>query len=217
MMDDVATDVVNINLVDYEVNKEAFMQEVENTFGIFRLDSMNDENLDHEKVLNELLDTIHKNYEEKEKEFGEEQIRELERVVMLKIVDSNWMDHIDAMDDLKDGIGLQAYGQKDPVVQYRIEGMDMFEEMSANIKIEVVKFLLNARKREGMVTRQESARVTNASLEDTAIKSLDGVTPNKESIDSNVPYVKEEPKIGRNDPCPCGSGKKYKNCCGKNA
>ena len=217
MMDDVATDVVNINLVDYEINKDAFMQEIETNFGIFKLDSLNDEKLDHEKVLNELLDTIHKNYAEKEKEFGEEQIRELERVVMLKIVDSNWMEHIDAMDDLKDGIGLQAYGQKDPVVQYRIEGMDMFEEMSANIKMEVVKFLLNARKREGTIVRQESAKVTNAGLEDTAIKSLDGTTPNKEGTDTNVPYVNEEPKIGRNDPCPCGSGKKYKNCCGKNA
>ena len=216
MIDDVAEDTVNIHLSDYEINKDAFMQEVENTFGVFNLESLKDEKVNQQKVLNELLDRIHKNYEEKEKDFGEEQIRELERVVMLKIVDSNWMDHIDAMDDLKDGIGLQAYGQKDPVVQYRIEGMDMFEQMNESIKIEVVKFLLNARKREGTISRQESAQVTNAGLEDTAIKSLDGKTPNKEGNMVNTPVVNNDPKVGRNDPCPCGSGKKYKNCCGKN-
>ena len=132
---------------------------------------------------------------------------------MQDIVDQKWMDHIDAMDELKNGIGLRAYGQKDPVVQYRIEGFDMFDEMIANIKIDVVKFLLNARKREdgSHASRQESAQITNVSLEDTAIRSLDGTTPKKES----TPIVNNGPKVGRNDPCTCGSGKKYKNCCGK--
>ena len=87
----------------------------------------------------------------------------------------------------------------------------MFDEMVANIRIDVVKFLLNARKKEGGVERQETAKVTSASLEDTAIKSLDGTTPTKE----NTPVVNKDPKVGRNDPCTCGSGQKYKNCCGK--
>ena len=165
------------------------------------------------KIINEIKETIHEKYEEKEAEFGSENLRELERVIMLKIVDQKWMDHIDAMDELKNGIGLRAYGQKDPVVQYRIEGFDMFDEMIANIKIDVVKFLLNARKREegAQVSRQESVQITNAGLEDTAIKSLDGSTPKKE----NTPIINNAPKVGRNDPCICGSGKKYKNCCGK--
>ena len=132
---------------------------------------------------------------------------------MLKIVDQRWMDHIDEMDELKSGIGLQGYGQKDPVVQYRLIGGEMFDEMNANIKIDVVKFLLNARKKEGNLERKETSKIITASLEDTAIKSLDGVTPNKQV--SNTPVVNNGPTVGRNDSCPCGSGKKYKNCCGK--
>ena len=129
---------------------------------------------------------------------------------MLKIVDERWMDHIDAMDELKDGIGLRAYGQKDPVVQYRIEGFDMFDQMIADIQLNVVKVLMNARKREGLPNRQESIKITgessNMSLKDNA--------PKQEK--THAPIVNTEPKVGRNDPCPCGSGKKYKNCCGRN-
>ena len=214
MMDDVAQDIVNLHLSDYEINKEAFMQDVKTIFGISDLDSIKSEKLDTNKILDELRTRIHKAYQAKEQEYGEDEVRELERVIMLKIVDSKWMDHIDAMDDLKDGIGLQAYGQKDPVVQYRIEGFDMFDEMVANIRIDVVKFLLNARRKEGgaSIQRQSTVTVTNASLEDTAIKNLDSSTPK-----NTTPVVNNEPKIGRNDPCYCGSGLKYKNCHGKNA
>ena len=216
MMDSVAEDLTNTYFTEENVNKEALMQDITVTFGIDKLHSLKEEKLNVEDVINELKDKIHEVYAQKEADFGSENLRELERVVMLKIVDQKWMDHIDAMDELKNGIGLRAYGQKDPVVQYRIEGFDMFDEMVANIKVDVVRFLLNARKREdGMVSRQESAQITNTSLEDTAIKSLDGVTPSK--TNTNTPVVHTEPKIGRNDPCPCGSGKKYKNCCGKNA
>ena len=148
-------------------------------------------------------------YNEKEKEIGEPEMRELERVVMLKIVDDRWMDHIDAMDELKDGIGLQAYGQKDPVVQYRIEGFDMFEQMNLDIQTDVVKFLMNARKREGNVQRTSSVKITGEGL----ANQTDNNAP-RTSV-SNTPVVNNEPKVGRNDPCPCGSGKKYKNCCGK--
>ena len=133
---------------------------------------------------------------------------------MLKIVDERWMDHIDAMDELKDGIGLRAYGQKDPVVQYRIEGFDMFDQMVADIQLNVVKILMNARKREGLPNRQESVKITGEGLESENI-SLKGKAPTGEI--NHTPIVNTEPKIGRNDPCPCGSGKKYKNCCGKNA
>ena len=135
---------------------------------------------------------------------------------MLKIVDQRWMDHIDNMDELKNGIGLQGYGQKDPVVQYRILGGEMFDEMTANIKVDVVRFLLNARKKEGGVSkREETSKITNASLEDTAINLVDG-SYKKDEGGMNKTIVNDEPKVGRNDPCPCGSGKKYKNCCGRN-
>lgn len=213
MMISVAEELTNTYLSEETVNKEAFMQDIKSTFGIEKLHSLKEEKVNSVDVLNEIKERIHEIYEQKEAEFGSENLRELERVIMLKIVDQKWMDHIDAMDELKNGIGLRAYGQKDPVVQYRIEGFDMFDEMIANIKIDVVKFLLNARKREdgSHALRQESAKITNASLEDTAIRSLDGTTPKKES----APIVNNGPKVGRNDPCICGSGKKYKNCCGK--
>ena len=207
MMDSVAEDLTNTYFTEENVNKEALMQDITVTFGIDKLHSLKEEKINVEDVINELKDKIHEVYAQKEADFGSENLRELERVVMLKIVDQKWMDHIDAMDELKNGIGLRAYGQKDPVVQYRIEGFDMFDEMVANIKVDVVRFLLNARKREdGMVSRQESAQITNTSLEDTAIKSLDGVTPSK--TNTNTPVVHTEPKIGRNDPCPCRFRKK---------
>ena len=106
------------------------------------------------------------------------------------------------MDELKNGIGLRAYGQKDPVVQYRIEGFDMFDEMVASIRVDVVKFLLNARKREG-VQRQETTKITGAGLEDAAITRLDGSAPQKTEVSRTV--VNSGPKVGRNDLCPCGS------------
>ena len=151
-------------------------------------------------------------YEEKETDIGEEQMRELERVILLKVVDEKWMNHIDSMEELKDGIGLRAYGQQDPVVKYRMEGMDMFEEMVSNIKYDVVKILMNIRK-QGEVRRQETAKITGAALE--AINSVDG--NGKINVNEHQTVRNEGQKIGRNDPCPCGSGKKYKNCCGKNS
>ena len=134
---------------------------------------------------------------------------------MLKIVDERWMDHIDAMDELKDGIGLQAYGQKDPVVQYRIEGFDMFDQMIADIKLNVVKVLMNARKREGAPERKESIKITSEGREEATLNLSENTAPSSSS-GPKTPYVKKEAEIGRNDPCPCGSGKKYKNCCGRN-
>ena len=143
-------------------------------------------------------------------------MRELERVVILKVVDQKWMDHIDDMDELKNGIGLRAYAQKDPVVQYRLEGADMFDDMIEDLKDDVAKIMLNIEKRDENAQREETAEITGAGLEDTAINLVDGTVKPKEG-GLNKTVIKTEPKVGRNDPCPCGSGKKYKNCCGKNA
>lgn len=120
---------------------------------------------------------------------------------MLKVVDEKWMDHIDSMDELKDGIGLRAYGQKDPVVQYRIEGFDMFDQMIEDIKHDVVKILLHIEK-SGTAKRTETTKITGAGLEDSAIKSVDGNTPTK-GTPVNQTVVNTTPKVGRNDLCPC--------------
>jgi preprotein translocase subunit SecA len=214
MMDSSVENLVAVYTADIEnVNKEAFIQDIKMSFDIDEVESLNKETINPEDIINELKEKIHSVYEAKEKEFGDEDSRELERVVMLKVVDQKWMDHIDNMDELKNGIGLRAYGQKDPVVQYRIEGFDMFDEMINDIKDEVTKILLHIQKKEG-VTRKETAQITNASLEDTAINLVDGNLSEKEG-GMNKTVVNKEPKVGRNDPCPCGSGKKYKNCCGK--
>ena len=214
MMDSSIENLVAAYTSDVEnINKEAFMQDIKMSFGIDELDSLKQEKINPEDIITELKEKVNNIYEAKEKEFGEEDLRELERVVMLKVVDQKWMDHIDNMDELKNGIGLRAYGQKDPVVQYRIEGFDMFDEMIEDIKNEVSKILLHIQKKEG-ITRTESAQITNASLEDTAINLVDGNLSEKEG-GMNKTVVNQGPKVGRNDPCPCGSGKKYKNCCGK--
>ena len=133
-------------------------------------------------------------YETKEAEFPEpEQIREIERVVILKVTDSRWMDHIDDMDQLRQGIGLQAFGQRDPVVEYRLQGYDMFNDMTESIREETVKMLMHVRI-EQKVEREQVAEVTGTNKDDSA----------------NAPVVRKSEKISRNAPCPCGSGKKYK-------
>ena len=191
---------------------ESLDNEIKNNLSIEMTEFLKQNEKNPEKVKEELKKLALEKYAEKETDIGEEQMRELERVILLKVVDEKWMNHIDSMEELKDGIGLRAYGQQDPVVKYRMEGMDMFEEMTSNIKYDVVKILMNIRK-QGEVRRQETARITGAALE--AIKSVDG--EGAININQNQTVRNEGPKIGRNDPCPCGSGKKYKNCCGKNA
>ncbi len=206
MITSVVEDVVNQYSVEEVVNYESLKEEIKNTFGLDNIEALKDKKFDESKLQEELLSKVLAKYEEKEAEIGEQELRELERVVMLKVVDQKWMDHIDAMDELKDGIGLRAYGQKDPVVQYRIEGTDMFAEMIYSIKHDVVKILLNISKQQE-VRRTEAARITNMSLDN--INDVDGEKR------APVTVVKQGPDVGRNDPCPCGSGKKYKNCCGK--
>ncbi len=194
-----------------EVSIEALDTDIRNTFGIEMVDFIKENSKNSNVIIAKLQELALAKYDEKEQDIGNNDLRELERVVMLKVVDQKWMDHIDAMDELKDGIGLRAYGQQDPVVKYRIEGMDMFEEMVLDIKHDVVKILMNLRKQED-VKREEAAKITGAALQ--AINSLDNGEQIKSEVNKTV--VNEGPKVGRNDPCPCGSGKKYKNCCGKN-
>ena len=209
MVSGVAQDVVNMyaNVPEGEnVDTEGLKLQIKDIFGLENIEALKGTELDEEALITELQEKALKRYEEKEAEVGED-FRELERVVMLKVVDEKWMNHIDAMDELKDGIGLRAYGQKDPVVQYRIEGSEMFDEMIYDIRADVVKILLNVHK-SGNMRRKETVEITNASLEN--INGIDNETTNHE------PVKNEGPKIGRNDPCPCGSGKKYKACCGRN-
>lgn len=194
------------------LNVEALNAEILNTFGIEMLNFIKEHKTDPDAVIEELEKQADEKYADKEQEIGSDQMRELERVVILKVVDEKWMNHIDNMEELKDGIGLRAYGQQDPVVKYRVEGGDMFDEMNANIKIDVVKILMNIRK-QGEVRRQETAKITGAALE--AINSVDG--GKAIDVNENKTVRNEGPKVGRNDPCPCGSGLKYKNCHGKNA
>ena len=216
MIDDSIERLVNAyNGEDGIDNSEALLQDIQNSFGIAEVASLKAK-ANAEEVIEELQSKAHEIYEAKETEFGEENMRELERVVILKVVDQKWMDHIDDMDELKNGIGLRAYAQKDPVVQYRLEGADMFDDMIEDLKDDVAKIMLNIEKRDENAQREETAEITGAGLEDTAINLVDGTVKPKEG-GLNKTVVKTEPKVGRNDPCPCGSGKKYKNCHGKNA
>ena len=195
------------------LNIAALSTEIQNIFGISMFDEIK-ENAEAPTTIAEILkEKAHAKYAEKEKEIEPEQMREIERVVMLKVVDQKWMDHIDAMDELKNGIGLQGYGQKDPVVQYRIVGTDMFDEMIEAIKVDVVKLMMNLRQQKDL-RRAEQAKITNTALQ--AIRSVDGGQSTLENPDVDRTVRREEPKVGRNDPCPCGSGKKYKNCHGRN-
>lgn len=156
------------------------------------------ETLTKEELKEKIVSGATEHYEAKEREVGPETMRELERVVLLRVVDEKWMDHIDAMDQLRYGIGMRAYGQRDPVVEYKFEGYEMFDEMRRSIQKDAVRLLLGAKiDREHAPQRQKVAEPVAASH---------GEEPKK-------PVVKST-KVGRNDPCPCGSGKKYKKCCG---
>ena len=158
---------------------------------------------DTEEITGLILNKAQEIYDERKEEYGEDTIKEIERVGLLRNVDMRWMDHIDAMDQLKRSMNLMGYGQKDPVIVFRDQGLDMFEEMTNGIREGTVDFVLQARiRKEEPVERKETVRITSTS-------------------GSNDGTVKKEPKKadkkpGRNDPCPCGSGKKYKKCCGMN-
>ena len=217
MIDAVAETIVPSYISETEKDKEGLAQEIFDVFGIEKLDILKKKKYEVEDVVKELEKKAREIYDEKSERFGES-LRELERVVLLKIVDQKWMEHIDNMDELKNGVGLRAYGQHDPVVVYRTEGGDMFEEMVYDIKYDVVKVMMHVTQRDEGASRKESAQITDAKLqqEQNAIELVDGkISPKEGGINKTI--VNEGPKIGRNDPCPCGSGKKYKNCCGRNA
>ena len=157
---------------------------------------------DVKKLKQRLKEEAVRIYEAKEAEFPEpEHIREIERVILLKVIDKKWMSHIDDMTQLRQGISLQSYGSRDPLVEYKFAGYDMFNEMTASIQEDTVKMLMHV-KIEQKVEREEVAKVTGTNRDDSAKKG---------------PVRRATAKIGRNDPCPCGSGKKYKMCCGRNA
>ena len=168
------------------------------TDGDLRFDKDEFEKLKKEDVVRIIRDRMEERYAAREKEFGEETMRELERVALLRNVDLKWMDHIDDMSDLKQGIYLRGYGQHDPVVEYRIEGFEMFDSMIEAIREDTVKMLLTVRLRAEEPKREQVAVPMES--------GGDGTAPQK-------PAAKK--KVGRNDPCPCGSGKKYKHCCGR--
>ncbi|MDN5313169.1 MAG: preprotein translocase subunit SecA [Thermoanaerobacteraceae bacterium] len=165
------------------------------------IDSASLENMSRDDVRDTLIEKAQAAYEKKEEELGSETMRELERFIMLKVVDQKWMDHIDAMDQLREGIGLRAYGQRDPVIEYKIEGYDMFQEMIKNIQEDTLRYLFRVQVK---AAPQMQQRAYNVSY------SHGGSEEKRQPI-------RKEKKIGRNDPCPCGSGKKYKKCCGRNA
>ena len=167
-----------------------------------------DEELDDlqpEGLINELKDQAHKVYKQKEEAVGPSIMRELERVILLRNVDSKWMEHIDAMTELRNGIGLRAYGQHDPVIEYKREGFDMFDAMVDSIREDTVRMIFLAQ-----VRRQEEPKREQVAHETSAIGADDGSETKQEPR-----HV--EKKVGRNDPCPCGSGLKYKKCCGKDS
>ena len=162
--------------------------------------ALTDEVKDVKELKHKLKEQAVKLYEAKEAEFPEpEALRELERVILLKVIDRKWMDHIDDMDQLRQGIGLQAYGQKDPLVEYKMSGFDMFDDMIANIQEDTVRLLFHVRI-EQKVEREQVAKLTGTNKDDSV---------------AATPKRRETAKVYPNDPCPCGSGKKYKQCCGR--
>ena len=208
MIQEVISDAVNSHLSgdvqDIEAEIKTLLQYLEEIclpHGIVTVQELAD--LSNEQIKDKLTETVMNIYKGKELEFGEEQLREIERVVLLRVVDQKWMAHIDNMDHLKQGMGLRAYKQQDPIQAYQMEGSAMFEEMIEGIKLETVKFLFHVRV-ERPVEREKVAEETSASHgeDDKSLK--------KEP-------VRNDHKFGRNDLCPCGSVKKYKNCCGREA
>ena len=182
------------------------------------------QNMDEKSLKEGLYQDFEDLYEEKEKEIGAERLRDVERMILLRVVDNKWMDHIDAMDQLKSGIGLRGLGGQDPAAAYAHEGFAMFELMIAAIQEEFVKFCYNVT----VKTSSERRNVTGKgeSRKDEFVdEGPQGAGPEQAPAAAAVPprerkqetFRRDMPKVGRNDPCPCGSGKKYKHCCGRNA
>ena len=197
MIDSEIDFIVDSAAVDFdktaEWNAPAAALELERVFGVTQKEA-DTPNAMKEEVKDLILDE----YKRREDEFGEENIRNIERILLLRVVDEKWMDQIDAMDQLKTGIGLRAYGQKDPVQAYQIEGSQMFEDMNREIRSDFLRFLFHVEDPEKVEKKRMSKNIK------------EGASDKQQTI------KRQAPKVGRNDPCPCGSGKKYKNCCGRN-
>ena len=197
MIDSEIDFIVDSAALDFEKTAEwnapAAALELERVFGILakEADTPN-------AMKEEAKDLILDEYKRREDEFGEENIRNIERILLLRVVDEKWMDQIDAMDQLKTGIGLRAYGQKDPVQAYQIEGSQMFEDMNREIRSDFLRFLFHVED-PGKVEKKRMSK-----------NIKEGAAEKQQTV------KRQAPKVGRNDPCPCGSGKKYKNCCGRN-
>ena len=205
MIDEVIEKYVNRVIGDEQIPEEWELGELNMNlipiipFEPITFDPERDKDINKNALMQQLKEQALRMYEMKEAEFPEpEQIREIERVILLKVTDQHWMNHIDDMDQLRQGIGLQAYGQRDPVTEYRLQSYDMFAEMTESIREETVKALMHVRI-EQKVEREQVAKETGTNKDDSA----------------NAPRVRKSEKISRNAPCPCGSGKKYKHCCGR--
>ncbi|HAT4247038.1 TPA: preprotein translocase subunit SecA [Clostridium perfringens] len=208
MIEDVVTSAVqahlgNINEDDFE--KELgdlikYLEDIMLPHGKFTVEELKTSS--NEEIIRKFIECAREIYKEKEEFVGSEQMREIERVIILRVVDTKWMDHIDDMDHLKQGIGLRAYKQQDPTQAYQMEGSAMFDEMINNIKIDTVRYLFHVKVEAEKPQRERVAKETGASH-------------GGDSQEVKKKPVKKEPKVGRNDLCPCGSGKKYKSCCGR--
>ncbi|MBQ9615333.1 MAG: SEC-C domain-containing protein, partial [Selenomonadaceae bacterium] len=188
------------------------------------------ENISRDELRETLDKVAEEGYRQRELLFGEENMRELEKVVMLRVVDNKWMEHLDHMDMLRDGINLRAYGQRNPLIEYKIEALDMFEEMEGAIQDQIASLMYHV----AIVTPQmqaedaEPPQVTEQQKQQAIAKEKSQLQDHLRTAQAShggevsaaeakkKPRTADGAKIGRNDPCPCGSGKKYKNCCGKN-
>jgi len=220
MIENLIDEVIEIHTVGSEYPEEwdlaGLTERVKSIFKpekVFEYDDI--ENLDRPTLRSDVLSMATDMYQKKEEELGQEKMRELERVILLRVVDSKWIDHIDAMDQLKQGIGLRAIGNEDPVRAYQMEGFDMFDEMIKSIQEDMVKYMFHVT----VETKTQRKKLTT--IEDEKGSELDyrqgmraGRPANAPSNEKAKPFVSGK-KVGRNDPCPCGSGKKYKKCCGK--
>lgn len=208
MINDTVEEIVDRNILEdsdpAEWDMKALNQELLDIFPMekIRLSEEQLKKIQKKDLIQQIKEMASKLYEEKETEFPEqEMIREAERVILLRVIDRKWMDHIDDMDQMRQGIGLRALGQRDPLVEYKFVGYDMFNEMTASIRQDTVKAMLHIRV-EQKVEREEVAKVTGTNKDDSSVRE---------------PIKRKSAKIGRNDPCPCGSGLKYKQCCGRNS
>ena len=202
---------------------EGFRQYLESRFGLKTKD-IDLENMRRQDIGQSVLEKMKSIYEDKERSLGPEMARHLERMILLQVVDSKWKDHLYAMDSLREGIGLRAYGQRDPLVEYQHEAYAMFTDMIERIKEETIEYLfkIRAMKDESQMRVFDFARQELRHEEKGQFQDVPQTADTKDVVyEGQLPqqkvetYEREEPKVGRNDPCPCGSGKKYKKCCGK--